>query len=127
MTMMPRRRARSRSRTRRHRRPLSLADRLTTLVIMLQLAVLLTFLVTPTSLPPRMTLFELLWAWSRRPTFYPLVALLMAGPVLTVLAWTQRGLHRPILAASWVIFTYFAITVYGDRLALMLRLLWRQM
>lgn len=94
-------------------------------VLALQVALLLTVALLP-ALPPRLTLFELLWAASHKPSFYPLLAMLVAGPVLTGLAWRERGEHRKLLLVSWPIFVALLVGVYGQTLALMLRILWWQ-
>jgi len=95
-------------------------------VMALQAAVLLTLLLTPTHPPARLTFFELLWASARRPTFYPLVALMLAGPVLTWLALLERGVHRRWLAVTWCAFLLAVVIGFGDRVAAMLRvMLWQ--
>ena len=103
-----------------------MANHMSLVVMALQGAVLLTLVLTPTELPPRITLFELLWAAAREPEFYPLVALIGAGPVLTVMACQVRGGHRPWLAVTWGAFLVALLVGFGDRVALMLRILWWQ-
>jgi len=71
-----------------------------------------------------MKLFELLWAWMHRATFYPLVALVLAGPCLTIAAWVCRGRHRLWLVCSWTVFTIIMMKFHYHRAAAMLRVLW---
>lgn len=93
-------------------------------LLALQLAVLVAFWVTPGEPPGRSALGQLLWAAARRPTFYPLAALLVAGPVLTAVAWRVRGRHRGWALAGWAVFLAVALPVFGHRLWVMLRVLW---
>ena len=95
-------------------------------IIALQAVLLLALAATPADPPPRITLFELLWASARKPTFYPLVALMLAGPPLTVIAMRKTGRHRWWLALSWMGFTAILIACFGQRVAVMLRVLWWQ-
>lgn len=106
------------------KRQRAIAARMTLGVVALQAAVLLAFAVTPGEPPAGGTLWQLLWAASRRPTFYPLVALLLAGPPLTVLAWRIAGPHRRWLVAGWVVFLAVAVPLFGHRIWVMLRVLW---
>jgi hypothetical protein len=110
------------------RRQRMIAARLALAVLLLQGAVLLTWYVTPGE-PPRgqtLTMWQLLWASSRKATFYPLVALLVAGPVLTVLACRVDGRHRLWLVCGWVGFALVATHAFSHRLEVMLRVLWWQ-
>jgi hypothetical protein len=111
----------------RRKRRRQLAGVMTWAVAALQGAVLLTFAVDPSDPPQAQGLFQLLWAAAHRPSFYPLVGLLVAGPVLTGLAWCVRGPHRPWLIASWAAFLPLAILWHAHRLNVMLRILWQQM
>jgi hypothetical protein len=90
----------------------------------LQAALLLTLTVTPTDPPGGPRLLELIWAWMHKPTFYPLVALLIGGPALTWTAWRTPGRHRAALAWAWLIFLVILLTAFGGRTAAMLRVLW---
>ncbi len=101
-----------------------LCERLTVLVISLQAAFLLTLWVTPTWTPPRLKFFELIWAWMHRPTFYPLMALLAAGPVLTIVAWLHSGRHRAWLALGWLGFSFLLFKYHHERVVAMARVLW---
>lgn len=101
-----------------------IAQRLALVVLALQGALLVALAVTPGDPPASGTLWQLLWAASRRPTFYPLVALLLAGPPLTWAAWRVRGVHRRWLAVGWGVFGIIAMTYFAGRLAVMLRVLW---
>ena len=106
---------------RRHR----VGAKLTWIVILLQGAMLLTLAVTPPMLlPPRVRFFELIWASMHEPTFYPLVALLIGGPVLSMAALRLRGLHRAWLVASWIAFGVVIYIYHQDRMITMLRALY---
>ncbi len=87
---------------------------------------LLTLAVTPTDPPSGPHLLRLLWAWMHRPTFYPLVALLIGGPTLTWIAWRTPGKHRITLACAWGVFLIILIGAFGERTTVMLRVLWWQ-
>ena len=103
---------------------LHLGSRLTWVVIALQSAMLLTLWVTPTWQPPRVRLFELVWAWMHQPTFYPVAALIVVGPIASVMAWSCRGKHMRWLLLSWVIFIAILIECFSQRVAAMTRVLW---
>ena len=105
----------------RHRR--QFAAWLTWGVVLLQTAMLVTLAVTPTWQPPRVTFFELIWAWMRQPTFYPFVLLLLGGPTLTILAWMIRGWHRAGLVIAWFAFALLLHHHFGERVATMWRVL----
>ncbi len=92
-------------------------------VVVLQSALLLTLAVTPTRPPPRVEFLELLWASSQRPTFYPLIAVLIGGPALTTFAWRTKGRHRRWLILSWLVFGVLLVGLFGDRVIAMLRVL----
>ncbi len=92
-------------------------------VALLQGAMLLTWAVAPTWDPPRVMLFELIWAWMHQPAFYPFVALLLGGPVLTFIAWRIKGKHKPWLAASWIVFSLITWLVFEHRLLVMVDVL----
>jgi hypothetical protein len=94
------------------------------IVIALQAALLLTLAATPSDPPNGPHFLQLIWAWMHKPTFYPLVALLIAGPPLTWLACRTPGRHRTALLAAWIVFGIILITAFGDRTLVMLRILW---
>lgn len=93
-------------------------------VIALQAALLLTLAVTPSDPPNGPHIRQLIWAWMHKPTFYPLIALLIGGPILTALAWRTPGKHRPALLLTWVLFLFVLISAFGERTLVMLRILW---
>jgi hypothetical protein len=103
-----------------------LARGMTWVVVLLHGAMLLTLAVTPTDPPPRCRLFELIWAWMHKPTFYPFAALLLAGPPCTIIAASLRGWHRLWLALSWAVFAAAVIALHGGRVEAMVRILWWQ-
>lgn len=85
---------------------------------------ILTLAVTPTDPPSGLTWRTLIWAWMHKPTFYPLTALLVAGPILSLLAWQTPGRHRTILVLAWIVFLSVLFGVFGERAVVMLRVLW---
>ena len=93
-------------------------------VAALQGALLITLAVTPQWNPPAAKFFEIIWAWMHKPSFYPFVALLVLGPILTFLACQVKGLHRWWLAVCWSAFFVIIINLFGDRVLLMGRMLW---
>jgi len=95
-------------------------------VALLQGAVLLTFAVTPTRwLPKPGDVWSLIWAYFHQPQFYPLLALMVGGPVLTAVAWSVRGRHRAILVITWVVFTAALFYLWRERVVTMLYVVWR--
>ncbi len=83
--------------------------------------------VTPGDPPQGSRLLQLIWAWMHKPTFYPLIALLVTGPPLTAIAWQTPGKHRTALVLAWLLFLAVLISCFGKRTAVMLRILWEQM
>lgn len=102
----------------------TIARRVTWGVIILQSALLLTMAVTPTWIPPRVKMFELIWAAMREPIFYPLIAVFTFGPGMTLTAWIVPGRHRAVLAIAWSVFLVAVMSLYGDRVGVMMRVLW---
>lgn len=66
----------------------------------------------------------LLWAWFRRPTFVPLVVAMIAGPVLTWLAWRRKGTHRRALVVIWAAALLWLGLRHGQRIAVMFEVIW---
>ncbi|WP_432799788.1 hypothetical protein [Poriferisphaera sp. WC338] len=110
---------------------LKLAHLFTLIIFALQTWLLLTLYFTTSDPPPRLHLFELIWALMHRPAFYPLVILILAAPPLTFIAFKIRPRtpiyhprnHRTWLFIIWattfsVLFIYFP-----HRIDLMLRIL----
>ncbi len=94
-------------------------------VLVLQVLVLVALALTPGEPPAmRMALLERLWAAARQPTFYPLIALLIGGPVLTLLALRMAGRHQAWLAMGWCGFAFVLMIAFGHRVAVMLDVLW---
>lgn len=128
LTLTARRKAASKTVTAHARRKVvalsrSAAMKLAWMVAAMQGAVLLTFTLLPAKAPPRLPMMELIWAASRKPDFYPLVLLLTAGPILTVLAWQVRGIHRTLLFIFWTAFITAIFTFHLERVRIMLRVL----
>ena len=99
---------------------------MTWMVIALQGALLLTLAVTPSDPPNGPHFMQLIWAWMHKPTFYPLIALLTAGPILTYLAWRTPGKHRAALVVAWAALIATLFTTFGERTTVMLHILWLQ-
>ncbi len=99
------------------------AAKCTIAITLLQGAMLLTWWVAPTWHPPRAHLLQLIWAWMHQPTFYPFVALLIGGPVLTILAVRIKGKHRLGLAICWGTFSLIAWFAFEDHLMAMVDVL----
>ena len=110
------------------RRRQRMAEHAALVVIALQVSLVLALVLVPGEPPTtRMAWVELLWASARRPTFYPFVAVLTAGPALTLLAVREAGRHRAWLALAWCAFSLVLMLVFARRIAVMLDVLWRQM
>ncbi len=103
----------------------SFATTLTWIVLALQGALLLT-LVVDQSGPPELglTLLEDLWALAHKPSFYPLVGMIVVGLPASWLAVTQRGPHRVLLLVGWIGFTAAIAQWHWHRVSVMLRVLW---
>ena len=96
------------------------------MVVALQLVCIGTFIADPATQPIGLEPFELLWAWMHQPSFYPLVALLVAGPPLTLLSLRIHGPHRLPLILAWLIFVTVMYLWFYDRVLLKLEILWKQ-
>ena len=102
----------------------------TLLLALLETWLLLTLHFTTTSPPLRLHLFELLWALTHRPAFYPLVALILAAPPLVLTNLRTRPVlpayhplnHRTLLLLSALCFLTLLIIYFPHRIALMLRI-----
>lgn len=97
---------------------------LTCIVLLLQAALLVTFALDPSEPPRSASFVQALWALGHKPSFYPLVGLVLVGPWATWLALSGRGAHRRVLLASWVLFLPLALVLHGHRIAVMLKVLW---
>ena len=84
----------------------------------------LSFELTRTRTPPGGDFRMLLWAWLRRPTFVPLVVAMIAGPVLTFLAWRCKGRHRRALVTIWIAALLWLGLGHGERIAVMVEVIW---
>lgn len=87
---------------------------------------ILTLSVTPGDPPKHSRLLQLLWAWMHKPTFYLLIVLILGGPVLSILAWRIPGRHRTALMMAWGVFTTIVVVAFGERIQVMLQVLWWQ-
>lgn len=105
-----------------------LARRLAEIVFLLQLAVLLTWLITDRpwgdASASRAGLMDMLWYWIRQPSFYPFLALVVLGVPMTAMSWLiWRGRHRAVLVVSWGFFFLIAATFFSDYFMATVRLL----
>lgn len=100
-----------------------IAARMTFCVVALQAAMLIALWLDPVDPPRAGTLLQLWWASTRRPSFVLLLAVLTAGPALTLLAWPVRGRHRIWLVVAWAVFLAVVAGWYAHRAAVMLRIL----
>ncbi len=92
----------------------------------MQGAVLLTFAVTPSWwLPEAGGFWAMVWAYFHQPQFYPLVVLLIGGPMLTVVAWHTNGPHRTWLFVAWCVFLIVLFWHWQDRVVVMVDVLQR--
>lgn len=110
------------------RRRRRIAEHMAMVVMALQVSLVLAMALVPGE-PPRvqMNWLELLWSSARRPMFYLLLAALIGGPALTLLAVRQPGRHRAWLALAWCAFSLVLMILFARRVAVMLDVLWRQM
>ena len=99
---------------------------LTAGVFGLQLFFILTMIFDPAGEPIALPPFELLWAWMHQPSFYPFVAVLTFGPVLTIVAWRMRGPHRLLLIFSWLVVLVIVYVYFYERILLKMKILWWQ-
>lgn len=97
---------------------------LTFAVLFLQAALLVAFALDPSQPPRAGSFMQALWALGHKPSFYPLVGLLIAGPWTTWLALSRRGGHRRVVMASWALFLPLVMVMHGERIAVMLKVLW---
>lgn len=121
-------RARSTFRRRLRRRVKAIkrrsAQHLTAAVVVLHLVMLLALELTGPWDPPRVPLFELLWAGARRPTIQLAVLVVLITPVATMLAWLVKGKHRWLLAASWLVLGLVLATRFPRRVEVIMNVLW---
>ena len=97
---------------------------LTAAVIALQASLLVVLALDPSSPPAASSLLQALWALGHKPSFYPLVGVVIVGPWATWLALSARGRHRGVLLGAWLVFMPLALVLHGERIAVMLKVLW---
>jgi hypothetical protein len=119
-----RKRSKKRNRKRLQWMTKQLALWMTGIVVLLHVVMLLTWWLAPSWNPPRVQLFELIWAWMHQPTFYPFVALVIGGPTLSVFAWHITGKHHRVIAVSWCVFMALLVTQFSGRAMMMGKVLW---
>ncbi|MEM1356516.1 MAG: hypothetical protein AAF593_05175 [Planctomycetota bacterium] len=96
-------------------------------VIALQAALLGTLAVTTQWQPPKVRMIEALWAWAQNVSFYPLLLLLIGGPLFTWLAFSMDRKKLGVLSASWAVFGLTLVLAFGAEAQVMLKTLWQQM
>ena len=95
-------------------------------VITLQAVMLLTLAVTSAWEPPRLPLIEYLWVWASHASFYPMLMLLIGGPILTWLACRMDTKKRGVMSLSWTAFGLTLVLAFGAEAQSMLQTLWQQ-
>lgn len=100
---------------------------LATAVIALQGGMLATLAVTTQWQPPKVRVIEAIWAWTQNVSFYPLLLLLIGGPLFTWLALSLDRKKLGVLSASWAVFGLTLILAFGAEAQIMLKTLWQQM
>lgn len=96
-------------------------------VISLQAGMLATLAVTTQWQPPKVRVIEAIWAWTQGVSFYPLLLLLIGGPLLTWLALSLDRKKLGVLSASWAVFGLTLVLAFGAEAQVMLKTLWQQM
>ncbi|MEM1108819.1 MAG: hypothetical protein AAGH99_09040 [Planctomycetota bacterium] len=95
-------------------------------VVTLQAAMLATLAVTTQWQPPKVRVIEALWAWTQNASFYPMLMLLIGGPLLTWLALSLDRKKLAVLSASWAAFGLTLVLAFGAEAQSMLQTLWDQ-
>lgn len=95
-------------------------------VIALQAVMLLTLAVTTSWQPPKVRVIEALWAWAQSTSFYPMLLLLIGGPLFTWLAFRMDRKKLGVLSLSWAAFGVTLVLAFGAEAQSMLQTLWDQ-
>ncbi|MEM6854352.1 MAG: hypothetical protein AAF593_08085 [Planctomycetota bacterium] len=93
-------------------------------VLALQAGVLATLALATAWHPPKVRALEAAWAWSQQASFYPLLLLLTAGPLLTWLACRLDRKKLPPLALAWAAFALTLVFAFGPEAQAILQTLW---
>jgi hypothetical protein len=109
-----------------NRRP-RIAVSLVLTVVALQVALLATLGFTTRWQPPRVRVFEAIWAWVANVSFYPMLLLLIGGPVITWLAFKLDRRKVGLLFIAWAAFGVTLIMAFGTEAQAMLLTLWQQL
>ena len=104
----------------------SAAMQMTWIIAAIQATVLLVFTIVPAKTPPDLPLADLFWAASRKPQFYPLIAVITIAPALSLIAWCVKGTHRAWITVLWAAFIATTLAFHLDRVRLMLKVLANQ-
>lgn len=102
-----------------------LATHLTLTVLALQAAVVAVFFLDPGDPPAKGEVWQGLWALGHKPSFVPLIGLLVVGPPATWLARSIPGGHRYWLAAGWLAFIALVLARFAHRMGVMSWLVWK--
>ncbi|MEL7088666.1 MAG: hypothetical protein AAGL98_09545 [Planctomycetota bacterium] len=95
-------------------------------VIALQAILLLTLAVTTAWQPPKLPAIEYLWVCAANLSFYPMLLLIVGGPLLTWLACRMDGKKRSVMSLSWTAFGFTLVLAFGSEAQSMLNTLWQQ-
>ncbi|MBB6430814.1 hypothetical protein [Algisphaera agarilytica] len=99
---------------------------LATAVIALQAGMLTTLAVTTQWQPPKVRMIEALWAWAQNASFYPLLLLLIGGPLFTWMACSLDRKKFGVMTTSWAVFGLTLVIVFGAEAQVMFKTLWQQ-
>lgn len=95
-------------------------------VIALQAVLLLTLAVTTAWQPPAIPAIEYLWVWAANVSYYPMLLLIVGGPLLTWLACRLDIKKRNVMSLAWTAFGFTLVLVFGAEAQSMLHTLWQQ-
>jgi hypothetical protein len=101
----------------------SLAGAAAWVVVGLQAALVVMFLLDPSDPPRGASLWQALWALAHRPSFYPLVGLAIVGAPATWIALITPGPQRGRVLLAWIVFTPPILWFFGHRIAVMISVL----
>lgn len=103
-----------------HARKKGLSMSLVLTVIGLQLILLATLAFTVSWRPPQVRLIEAVWAWGCDLSYFPLLLLLIGGPIFTWLALALDRRRFGVLFLAWLVFGVTLVTAFGAEAQIML-------